>query len=190
MTGGGTRRVPDPNAKLVCTPIVHQSTVGLQFWYDYERGRIATADPGTFINFVHSGGGVERVMLVYLAMGDFAMQIAGKDGKPYPQIMYRGPGSETTWVIGSLGRPLYYRTWAKDHVSLSDQDPSEGLRPVALDRTFRSRDQQEAAMTFITEALSKYDGYWLGACRGQPQSAKVHVRPELERQLADGEFLK
>ena len=48
-------------------------------------------------------------------------------------------------------------------------------------RFFYSKKQQHEALVFITEALARYDGYWLGAFRGKAQPANVYIRPELER---------
>ena len=64
------------------------------------------------------------------------------------------------------------------------------IEPVAVDEVFYSKKQQGEALVFITEALARYDGYWLGASRGKAQSANVYIRPELEKQLANGELLR
>ena len=67
---------------------------------------------------------------------------------------------------------------------------SDADKPISVDRHFTSTKQQNAALAFITEALARCDGYWLGACRGKEQSAEVYIRPELENQLANGELIQ
>ncbi len=185
------RRVPDPNKKLVCTPLVYRTSTGLDFWYDYERRVIATSKPDTDINFV-STAGMESVMFMYLRIEGRAFQIARKNGKPYPPSVYRGPKQPTTWVIGSLGVPLYFDTILKTHRSLGvvDFKIAERHKPVAVDHYFASKKQQNEALAFIKEALARYDGEWIGACRGREQSAEVYIRPELEGQLANWELLQ
>lgn len=191
MKRTSNRRVPDPNKKLVCTPRIYRTSTGLKFWYDHDRCSIATSNPDTSIHFV-STGGIEAVMFVYLRMSGLSFQIAQKNDKPFPPSVYRGPNQSTTWVIGSLGVPLYFNTKVKNYRSLGvfDYKITDADNPVAVDRHFASKKQQNVALAFITEALAKYDGEWIGACRGEEQSAEVYIRPELESQLANGELLR
>lgn len=188
MTKNIKRRVPDPNKKLECSPLVYRTSTGLDFWFNYPA-EIATSDPETSIRFVKNGG-QEPDMFLYLRMGDFSMQIAQKHGKPFPPIVYRGPKFETTWSIGSLGVPLYLLKGHYRSLGVSDYAVTKAYEPVAVDEVFYSKKQQGEALVFITEALARYDGYWLGASRGKAQSANVYIRPELEKQLANGELLR
>ncbi|MFK7837515.1 MAG: hypothetical protein AB8B60_14995 [Sulfitobacter sp.] len=129
-------------------------------------------------------------MFVYLRIDGLAMQITQKNGKPFPPMIYRGPKFATTWSIGALGVPLYLFRGHYRSLGVADFAVTETYEPVAIDEVFASKKQQANALSFVTEALARYDGHWLGACRGMEQSAEVHIRPELEKQLASGKLLQ
>ncbi len=188
MAQQSKRIVPQPK-KLVCTPQNHRTTGGLEFWYEHESKRIATSNPSVSLNFVRTGG-MEAVLYLFLKLDGLSIQIGQKGGRPFPPSVYQGPKRETTWEIGSLGMPLYFDTLAQTHTSRHVHNPSHRFEPVALDEHFISIEQQEDAIAFLKEALAKYSGEWIGACRGEEQHAKVYLRPELEEQLAAGQFLK
>ena len=191
MTKAKNRCVPDPSEKLECKPRKYHSRIGLEFWYDHKRRAIVTDDPTTFIKFVYANRGMESVMFVYLKLDDISIQIAQKNGKPFPPGVYRGPKHSTTWVIGSLGMPLYFDSIRKGYRSLGEANfkTTETCEPVAIDRGFSSRKQQNSAILFIADTLQRYSGEWIGACRGEEQQAEVYLRPELEDQLANGALL-
>jgi hypothetical protein len=191
MTPISNRRVPDPSVKLECRPRKYRSRIGLEFWYDHKSRAIVTNDPATSINFVHASRGMDSVMFVYLKLDEISVQIAQKSGKPFPPSVYRGPNYSTVWVIGSLGMPLYYHSATRGYRSLGEHDFEiiEVYEPIAIDRGFSSKKQQSAAVSFITDALQRYNGEWIGACRGEEQQAEVCIRPELEDQLANGALL-
>lgn len=178
--------------KLVCSPRTYRSSIGLEFWYDYDRKAIVTNDPQTSIHFIYVSRGVEGAdTFVFLRIGGTSIQVAQKNGEPYSAAIYRGPKYSTIWVIGSLGLPLYFDPVVKSYLSdkmVLLRDPHQ-LEPIATDRGFSSEQQQNYAITFLKEALQRYDGHWLGACRGQEQQATVYIRPELEDQLASGELI-
>ncbi len=178
--------------KLICSPRTYRSSIGLDFWYDFDRNAIVTNDPQTSIQFIFASRGLDGAnMFVFLRIGGTSVQIARKNGEPYPASIYRGPKYSTTWVIGSLGLPLCFDAATKVYFSGKKALPRDvhRLEPVATDRGFSSKAQQNKAMTFLKEALQRYDGHWLGACRGQEQQAAVCIRPELEDQLASAELL-
>jgi hypothetical protein len=163
----------------------------LNFWYDHFCRAIVTNDPTTSIQFICANRGWDSVMFVYIKIDGRSMQIAQKNGKPFPPIVYRGPKNSTIWVIGSLGTPLYRLQSTKAYRSLgeADFDTSSGYDPIAIDRGFSSKKQQSTTVSFIRDALQRYSGQWIGACRGEEQQAEVYFRPELEDQLANGELL-
>jgi hypothetical protein len=134
---------------------------------------------------------MDSVMFLYLKLDEISVQIAQKNGKPFPPGVYRGPKYSTAWVIGSLGMPLYYHSATRGYRSLGEADfeITEGYEPIAIDRGFSSMKQQITAVSFITDALQRYNGEWIGACRGEVQQAEVYIRPELEDQLANGALL-
>ncbi len=191
MTQSSNRRVPDPNVKLVCKPRVYRSSVGLDFWYNNDCGAVVTNDPTTSIQFLAANRGMDSVMFVYLKIDGMSIQIARKNGEPFPPSVYRGPKYSTTWVIGSLGIPLYRHLLTQGYRSLAEADfnVSNGYEPIAIDSGFSSKKQQDVAMCFIKEALQRYSGEWIGACRGEEQQAEVYFRPELEDQLESGALL-
>lgn len=179
--------VPKPG-KLVCTPLKHRTTNGLQFWYDYHTRRIVTENPEISLNFVRSGD-LGSEMRIFLKMPNFSIQIGQRDGAPFPAIVGGAPGDETVWEIGSLGAPLYFNTLSNTYTVHYLAGISSRLQSVATDRYFASKEHQETAIGIITEGLQKYDGEWIGACRGEEQSAHVIIAPELAGQLARGAFL-
>ncbi len=188
MTKKVKQRLPDPYKKLECTPRTYQASTGLDFWFKFPA-KIATSDPATSLHFVQNGG-QEPETFLYLRMAGLSMQIAQKHGKPFPPMIYRGPKFKTTWSIGTLGVPLYLLKGHYRSLGVSDYAVTDAYEPVAVDRAFASKKQQDNAMAFIREALARYDGHWLGACRGTEQSAEVYIRPELAKQLADGDLLR
>ncbi|WP_170328624.1 hypothetical protein [Ruegeria arenilitoris] len=130
-------------------------------------------------------------MFVYIKINGIRMQIAQKNGRPFPPNVYRGPKYSTTWFIGSLGIPLYRSQLTNGYRSLGEAhfDTSSGYDPIAIDRGFSSKKQQSTAVSFVRDALQRYSGEWIGACRGEEQQAEVYFRPELEEQLENGELL-
>lgn len=173
--------------KVNFTPLRHRTTTGLEFWYDNESRRIVSSDPDTSISFVMNSG-LEPQSFMFLRMPNLCMQLGQKGGRSFPASTYRGPKERTVWVIGALGVPLYRDRTTGSYRSLGDFQfkISSDLEPVATDCYFQSKKQQDEAVAFISEALSKYDGNWIGAYRGKEQCAEVYLRPELKQQLEDG----
>lgn len=177
--------------KVEFSPVRHRSTIGVEFWYDFEKRQIKTSNPEVSLHFVGNGGR-EPQNFIFLRMRNLCMQLGQKGGRSFPISTYRGPKEKSVWVIGALGVPLYRDKSYRSYRSLGDFQfkITDGFEPVAVDCHFVSKKQQDEAVTFISQALSKYDGNWIGAYWGKEQSADVHWRPELIRQLENGDLIK
>ena len=182
------RIVPTPGV-LTCTPIKHRTTNGLEFWYDYDSDRIVTEDPEISINFVWTSGW-DAVMYVYLQMHNLSIHLGQKDDQPFPISVYRGPKLESVWEIGSIGIPLYFNILTKRYTHHFLPNAASSFQPIAVDTGFSSMEQQSTAIKLISEVLGRYDGHWLGACRGLEQSAAVAIDPELSAKLNSGKLVE
>lgn len=180
------RVVPTPK-KLECTPIQHRTTTGLKFWYDHSARRVVTEDPDISVNFVRTGG-IDAVMFVYLKMPGLSIQVGQKGNQPFPVSVYRGPKYDTVWEIGSFGVPLYYHEQSNSYTTQVKPGSLE-QKPVAVDSKFASEKQQATAVSIIIDILEKYNGEWIGACRGEDQTATVVIDPELNKKLMTGELI-
>jgi hypothetical protein len=183
------RRLVPQSQKLVCHPQKYRTSNGLLFWYNHDGRKVDTEDPDISLNFLRTSGW-DSVMYIYLKLKSFSIQIGQKGEKPFPASVYQGPKHETLWEIGSLGSPLYFNKLTKNYSVHAPSGVSSQIQSIATHSVFDSVDQQEMAVSLISEILQKYNGNWIDACRGNEQAASVVILPELADKLARGEYVR
>ena len=173
---------------LSFNPIKYRTSSDLEFWFDYSKRSVVTSDPDISLSCVQ-GGERNSEMVFFLRIGGLSIRVGYAYGFGFPPEVWGSPESKTLWRIGSIGDPLYYSKKLNKYVSRPLLGNGGQDLPIATDTKFASREQQNQAIIFISEALEKYNGNWLGAARGQEQKSSVEFSEAIARKLESGEFL-
>lgn len=167
----------------------YETSDGLSFWYDYEQRKIVTANPSIFLGIVRVGERNSEKQL-YLSIDNVKIQFAGPNGDALPAFQERDNDGVTIWEFGSIGVPFYYDTLSDDLKHERKRPASERYVPLAIDEKFNSLEQQSKAISYVQDFLSRYNDNWIGASRGDEQSARVVFTDELQQLILAGSYVE
>ncbi|MFG5382768.1 hypothetical protein [Yoonia sp. R2-816] len=155
---------------------------GLRFWFDIDESCFLTDDPNIYIYHY-------RDAFIQTHRSAFFLHIRGRtisfsktmkeNGFFNDHIATRRDDGSYFWEIGGIG--VLFR------------NPGKAERTkIALSNAqkFRSREEQDFAISFIIDALSRYSGEVLGMRLGEPQSADVSFSKKIKEKLANGDLIE
>ena len=186
---GSSKRVVSPKVNRMPEANTYETTDGLSFWYDHGQRKIVTANPDIFLGIVRCGERKSEKRL-YLSIYDVEIQFAGPNGDALPAFQELDKNGVTIWEFGSIGAPFYYDTLNDDLKHERKRPASERYVPIAVDEKFSSFEQQAKAISCVQDFLSRYNDNWIGASRGDAQSARVAFTDELQQRILAGKYVE
>ncbi len=164
---------------------IFETQDGLRFWFDIDESCFKTDDDGIYL-YIHND------LFMQSAWSAFFLHIHGRTiAFSHKQNDYfqswsaeRREDGSYYWEIGGIGHLFRYR----------DPDKGGGPKRVyhALSNVerFCTRAEQEFAIAFITDVLSRFNGVALSMWRGERQTADVIFTNDIQQKLSVGSLVE
>lgn len=161
---------------------VFETQGGLKFRYDYDSNCFLTDDPDIYLHIYRDVIVHTQRCLFILHIHDRAIAFSEEAHElGFFEDYWRNVHEDGThyWPVGGIGG--LFRNPGKR------EDNKIALSNVTK---FRSRKEQDFAIAFVTDALSRYTGSGSGLWKGKSQHADVIFSDEIQEKLANGALIE
>ena len=162
---------------------------GRGFWFDPQRYRVASDDEGIYVQWLKRGDFGNLITRIILNRDGLKIEFSRKGGACLDRAPPKDGNGEFVWQIEDIGCSLYCNTVHDDKRAGIKRPHSERAQISTNASKFISKAQQDQGIEFVKIALATFGTLPHLAISGEEMPGRVEFSTELEKRIADGEFI-
>ncbi|WP_274836933.1 hypothetical protein [Phaeobacter gallaeciensis] len=169
--------------------IAYDLPSGGRFWFDPTRQAIVSSDDGMFFQIILRSDFGEIIKRILLNIDGLKIQFSEEGGRGFQATLPKNSDGISIWKIGDIGTPLLFYTGHDDERAGKSRPAEERFQILSNTCKFSSREQQDRAIEFVSEALSKFGNSFFSAVSGNEKPAIVEFSDTVRNNLERGTYI-